>query len=133
MRPCERIIFSAPSMASVPELQKKVRCKSAGLGQTFRQRPLILVVVEIGSVQQQAGLLANHFREARVRVAQRVDADAGDEIQIALAGSVVDIAAFAALQKQRIARVILQQILALQRANPINDAGLFRNRWKQWT
>ena len=25
--PCERIIFTAASMASVPELQKKVRCR----------------------------------------------------------------------------------------------------------
>ena len=83
LRPCARAILSAPSMDSAPELQKNVRCESAGFRQPFRQRPLIVVVIEIGGVQQAAGLFADHLHDARVRVSQRVYADAGDQIEIA--------------------------------------------------
>jgi len=36
-------------------------------------------------VHEQAGLLADHLHQARVRVAQGVDADSGDEIEVTLA------------------------------------------------
>ena len=79
--PCARTILSAPSMASVPELQKKTRCRPLISAELLRQRSLVLVIVEIGGVDQQRGLLADHLDDARMRVAQRVHADAGDKIQ----------------------------------------------------
>ena len=82
--------------------------EAARLGQALRQRTLVLVIVKIGAVDQQAGLLADHLEEARVGVSQRVHADSGDEIQIAAAFRVVDVAAFAAGQNQRIAGIILE-------------------------
>ena len=75
---------------------------------------MILVVIKIGNMQQQSGLLADDFRQPRMRVAERVDADSGDQIQIALARRVVHIAAFAAMDDQREARVVLQQVLFFQ-------------------
>ncbi len=50
----------------------------------LRKRPLIFVVIQIRSVQKQPGLLADHFRQPGMRVAQGVDADARDQIQVAL-------------------------------------------------
>ena len=38
-RPCERTIFSAPSIASVPELQKKLRCKPLASASRFASGP----------------------------------------------------------------------------------------------
>ena len=63
---------------------------------------------------QQRGLVANHLHDARMRVAQRVDADAGDEIQVTLALGVLHIASLAARQRQRITGIILEQIFALE-------------------
>ena len=57
----------------------------ADLGQPLGQRSLVLVVVEVRRVDQQAGLLADDLHDARMRVAERVDADAGDQVQVALA------------------------------------------------
>ncbi len=65
-------------------------------------------------MDHQAGLFAHHFDDARVGVAQARYADAGDEIQVPLAGQIVHIAAFAARQDQRIAGIILEQIIAFQ-------------------
>src|SRR5438552_3983883 len=45
---------------------------------------------------------------------QRIYANAGDQVQIALAGCVVDIAPLAARQHQRMAGIILKQVLLLQ-------------------
>ena len=93
--------------------------ESAGLGDALRERPLILVIVEVGAVDHAGGLLANHLHQPRMRVPQRVHADAGNQIQVALAGGVVDIATLAASQHQRIARVVLKQILLFE----IDDRG----------
>ena len=59
--------------------------QSRHLDQPLGQRALVLVIVEIRGMDEQSGLLTNHFGHARMGVAERVDADAGDEIQIAAA------------------------------------------------
>ena len=56
-------------------------------------------------------------------MAQRVHADTGDEVQIALARWVKNVAAFAAIEHQGIAGVGLQQVLALQRPHVVESAG----------
>src|SRR5690348_7952483 len=81
--------------------------QSTGLREPFRKRPLVFVVVEIRSVEEQRGLLANHFRDAWMRVSQRVYADAGDHVQIALAIRVVNIGTFPAMQRNRIPGIVL--------------------------
>ncbi len=85
--------------------------QSTGLRKALRQRPGVLVIVQVGGVHQPSRLLADHFSEARMRMPQRVDADSSQQIQIALAGSIVNVATFSALQNHRITRVVLQQVL----------------------
>jgi hypothetical protein len=80
-------------------------------GDALRQGTLVLVVIEVGAVDHARSLLANDLHQARVPVAQSVDANAGDEIQVAFARPIPHIAALAALQHQRIAGVVLEQVL----------------------
>ncbi len=116
-RPCACAILSAPSTASVPVLAKNARARPLASARRLRQRSLVLVIVKIGAVNQQAGLLANDFQNARMSVTERVDADAGEEIEIAAAFQIVNIAALSARQNERITGVVLQEILALQLLN----------------
>ena len=103
--------------------------QAAGFGQTLGERSLISVVIEIGRVKQAAGLFADHLDQPRMRVAERVDADARDEVEIALARWIEDVAAFAALEHQRIAGVGLEQVLALERSHAVECASsLFVDR-----
>ena len=69
---------------------KEGALETADFRQALGQRPLILVVVKVGSVDQQSGLLANRRDNPRMRVSQRVHADAGDEIQVAVAFQIVN-------------------------------------------
>ena len=63
---------------------------------------------------RRAACSLNHAHDARMVLAERVHADAGDEIEITLAVDVPHVRAVAAHQHQRMTRVILQQILALE-------------------
>ena len=88
--------------------------EAADFDEAFGQRALILVVVEVGGMDQQAGLLADDFHDARMGVPERVDADAGEEIEVAAALQIVKVAAFSAGQSERITGIILEQVVALQ-------------------
>jgi len=98
---------------------KEHAIEAAGLGYSLRERPLILVIVQIRAVDHPGSLLANHLHQPRMRVPQRVDADPRDQIQVALARSVIDVAALAASQHQRVSQVVLKQILLFE----IDDRG----------
>ena len=65
-------------------------------------------------MDQQAGLFPEYLQHPRVRVAERVDPDARDEIEVAAAIGVVDVAAFAARQNERVPGVILKNVIPLQ-------------------
>jgi hypothetical protein len=58
-------------------------------------------------MQDQSGLLPNRPYQPGMRVSQGVDADAREQVEITLAGRVIDIATLAAMQNKRIAGVIL--------------------------
>jgi hypothetical protein len=47
-------------------------------------------------------------------VSQRIDADAGYEIQVTVAFQIIDAAALSARQDKRITGVVLQQVFPLQ-------------------
>ncbi len=98
--------------------------QSADLGQTFGQASLILVIVEIGGVQQQGGLLADRFHQTRMRMPQRINADARQQIQVALSGQIINVTAAAMMQREWIACIVLQKILALERPDLIERVGL---------
>ncbi len=104
--------------------------EAAGFGETLGERGLVGVVVEIRGVQQAAGLLADHLHQTGVRVAERVHADAGDEVEVALAGWVKHITAFAAVQYERVAGIGLEQVLALERLHA-SENGLFGSRYRR--
>jgi hypothetical protein len=93
---------------------KENAIESAGFGDALGEGSLIFVVVEVGRVEDEAGLLAKDFGEPGMGIAERVDADAGDQIEISFAGGVVNIAALSAMQHQRVAGVILKQVLFFQ-------------------
>jgi hypothetical protein len=58
-----------------------------------------------------------------MRVAECVDANARDEIEVADAVDVVNVAAFSAVQHQGIAAVILENVLAFQIDNGFGGEG----------
>ena len=101
-------------MDSAPLLEKKVRCEAAHFGDALRQRPLILVVKKIRRVDQPRRLFLNDADDPRMILAERVHADARDEIEISLAVDVPHVRTVAANQNQRVTRVVLQQILTLE-------------------
>ena len=90
----------APSIASAPELVKNTL--SAKVAATSRSREAALAgdLVEVGDVPELAGLLGQRRDEMRVAVAERIDGDAGAEIEIALAVVGDQPAALAPLERQ---------------------------------
>ena len=60
------------------------------------------------------GLLANDLHDSRMSMAERIDSKATDKIQVLASSGVPQIHAFPFDQGQRIARVGLEQELALQ-------------------
>ena len=105
---------------------KEGTLEAAGLGQLLGERSLVFVVVKIRRVDQQGGLFADHLDDAGMGVAQRVDADARDEVEVACAVDVVNIAALSPMRDQRIAAIVLQQVVAFQVDNGVGCRG---RRW----
>ena len=82
-----RANFRQASTASVPLLQKNARGSpdsAASLAASFR---LQRMEVQVRRVQQLRGLRGDRRDQARVRVAERRDADARDEVEVAAAGA----------------------------------------------
>src|SRR5438034_1335549 len=65
-------------------------------------------------MDEQRRLLTDQLHDARMGMAERVHSDSGDEIEVALAVKIVDVRALAAAQNQRIPRIVLEKIIALQ-------------------
>lgn len=55
------------------------------------------MAVEVRGMEAEGGLIGNGADDAGVGVAEGIDADAGDEVEIAAAGGIGDVAAFAAV------------------------------------
>ncbi len=88
--------------------------EAGGLGDAFRQRTLVLVIVKIGRMQHPAGLLPDHFHQTRMSVPQGIYAYPRNEVQVPFAGSIVDVASLAAMQHQRVPRIVLEQVTGFQ-------------------
>ena len=95
-------------------VREEAAIEAAGAGDSLRQPALILVIVKIGGVQNQRGLFANHLGEPGMGISQRVHANAGDQIEVPVAGGVLYVTAFAAMQDQRVAGVVLDQKLLFE-------------------
>ena len=88
--------------------------QAAHFREAFGQEALVAVVVEVGRVDQQAGLFADNLHQPRMGVAQGVDPDTGDKVEITLPGEVVEVGAFAARQHQGITGIILEKVFLFQ-------------------
>src|SRR6185437_8962593 len=93
---------------------EKDALQAAHGAEAFGEGALIAVVIQIGGVDEKAGLFADDLGHAGVGVAESGDADAGDEVKVAAPGGIVEIAAFAALERERIAGVVLEQVVAFE-------------------
>ncbi len=71
--------------------------EAAPLAEAMGERGLVFVAVEVRGMEAEGGLIGNGADDAGVGVAEGIDADAGDEVEIAAAGGIGDVAAFAAV------------------------------------
>ncbi len=69
---------------------------------------------QVRRVQQRRGLIGDCRSEARIRMAERSDTDAGNHVEIAAAIRVEQAATATALEDDRIALVDLQDMLGLE-------------------
>jgi hypothetical protein len=75
------------------------------LGELAGQRALIGVVVEVGEMNGASGFAANDFDDAGMRVAESVDGDAAEKIQVSFAGGIKNVAAAAVAEDEGLALV----------------------------
>jgi hypothetical protein len=59
----------------------------------FRETPLRLVVIKVGNVDEFLRLLNKRVGDFRIRVAKATDRNAAAEIEVSLAGNVIDVTA----------------------------------------
>ena len=100
-----RASFSAPSQASVPVLAEEGAIEAGPLGEAQRKLRLALVVVEVRGVDERAALAGDGFFNHRVVVAERVDADAAEQVEISSSVLVDDVNALAADKEDGVAVV----------------------------
>src|SRR5262245_38851551 len=85
--------------------------------QLARQLRLRSDMVEIGNMEQLLRLLLDRFDDRRIAMAQAVDRDAGEKIEILFAVGIPDLAAPPLDQRDRRARVGLRHVLVGQRCD----------------
>ena len=106
-----RAILIAPSIASAPELLKNT-CRRRSLAQPLGQPLAFRDAVQVGDVPELLGLLGQRLDQMRMGVAERVDRDAGGEIEVALAVGRDQPGALAPLESEVDARISRQQMRA---------------------
>ncbi len=105
----------AHSIASVPEFWKKHEIGEALFAQPLGQPLAFRNPVEVGGVPELVGLLGDRLDQMRMGMAERVDRDAGGEIQIALTGRRHQPRALAPLESEVDAGIGRQQMRAHDR------------------
>ena len=83
----------------------------------LRQQSLIFVVVEVGDVDDFRRLLADGLDDAGMGMAQGIDAQPGEEVEIAPAINVVNVNSLSARNGKWVAGVGVQQVFLLKRYN----------------
>src|SRR5271168_174010 len=79
--------------------------EAGALGEFSGERALKLVVKEIGEMHGAGGFAADDFYDAWVRVAEGVDGDTAEKIEILFSGGVEDVAALAVGEEHGLALV----------------------------
>ena len=75
--------------------------EAGALGEAQREFGLTLVIEEVRGVDERAALAGDGFFDCRMAVAERVDADAAEQIEILRTVLVNDVNAFAAHKEDR--------------------------------
>ena len=101
----------------MPVLREKDAVEARKLGEAHRELGLPLVVIEVRRVDERAALVGDSVDDRRMVIAERVDADAAEQIEIAIAVLVDDVHTFAADKKNRAAIVRGKQQAGLRGAN----------------
>ena len=102
VRPVRRVSLNAASLASAPELVKKT-LPGPGVEQgqqLLGELDLGLAGEEVGDVAEGLQLLGDRRDQRGVGVAERVDGDAAEQVDVLLAVGVPDVRALAADQGQ---------------------------------
>jgi hypothetical protein len=121
-----RASFSAPSQASVPVLAKKHAVEAGALGEAQSEFRLALVIVEVRRVDERAALFGDGFFNNRMVIAERVDADAAEQVEVLRTVLVDDVNTLAADKEDGVAVVGGKQKLCFRGANLI-EFGHIRN------
>ena len=91
--------------------------QTAGFGNALRQRSLIFVVEQIRCVDQARRLFPYDRDNARMILSQRIHTDPGNEVEITLSAGIPHIWPIAACNHDRMAGIILEQILRFELDN----------------
>ena len=89
----------------MPVLAKKTRSRPVRFGQAQREFGLSFVVEEVRGVNERAALFGDGLFDCGMAVAKRVDADAAQQVEIAVAVFVDEVNALAAHKENRIALI----------------------------
>src|SRR5271169_7163337 len=95
---CEAREFDCAFHCFRTAVRKKHAIEAGKLAETLGKPSLVFVVVEIRDVNQLRRLIANRLHDSRMRVAERVHAQSGNEVQIFPALEVVQENALPALK-----------------------------------
>ena len=112
---CARASFSAPSQASVPVLAKKTRSRPVCSVRRSASSACPSWKKRFETCDERAALTGDGFFNGRMLVAERVDADAAEQVEVAVAVFVDEVNAFAADKENRVALVGREQQRALPR------------------
>ena len=103
----------------MPLLQKNARGRPDRLRQPLGQLALQRVKEQVRRVHQRLRLFGDRARQARMRVAERRDADAGQQVEVLAPFGVVQAHALAAHERHRLAAVGLQHMPRFARLNVV--------------
>ena len=104
----------------MPLLQKNARGRPDRRGELLGQLPLQRVIEQVRRVEERRGLIRDRAGEPGVRVAERRDADAREQVQVLAALGVPQAHALAADQRDRLAPIGLQHVARLAPHNVVD-------------
>jgi len=107
----------APSIASVPLFGEENAVEAGPLDEFARERRLKRILKKIGKMDGAASFAANHAHQPRMGVAERIDGDAAEKIEIFAPLRIVKTAAAAVREHYRRAPVGVHQVARFRSAN----------------